>query len=133
VMNGYISEWLSQELASRGWTEGKLAYESKLKRGTINNLINGMRRLGLRTCLAIAKALGVHPVVPLIASGWIPPLPDSCARCLLDDLDRAITDIVVTLGREDKRVLLRNAQALRAAEELDRAKHKQPGYLKGED
>jgi len=63
---------LSQLLATRGWTDARLAAGARLDRAHVNQVKNGRALPTVATALAIAWALGVPVAVAFP--------PGSCAR-----------------------------------------------------
>lgn len=68
-----FSEWVLQELDSRGWSQSDLARASGLTRGTISNLLNEVASPNPQTCIQIAKAFELPPEVVLRKAGILPP------------------------------------------------------------
>jgi transcriptional regulator with XRE-family HTH domain len=68
-----FSEWVLQELGSRGWSQSDLARASGLTRGTISNLLNEVASPNPQTCIQIAKAFELPPEVVLRKAGILPP------------------------------------------------------------
>ena len=54
-------EYLRDELAARGWTQGDLAKVINRPIGAINEIINGKKRMTAETAKAVGLALGTGP------------------------------------------------------------------------
>jgi transcriptional regulator with XRE-family HTH domain len=68
-----FSEWLKNELESRGWKQADLVREANLDSAVISNIINGKRRSGENTARAIAHAFKLPPETVFRAAGLLPP------------------------------------------------------------
>jgi transcriptional regulator with XRE-family HTH domain len=71
-----FSEWLLQELKTRGLTQSDLARSAKLGSGTLSNIMSGNRKVGQDTLAKIAFALRIPPEVVFRAAGLLPPHSD---------------------------------------------------------
>lgn len=65
--------WLNAELIKRDWSQSDLAKKSGLSRGTISNIMSGLRGVGTDSLNAIAKALQLSPSIVFQAAGLLPP------------------------------------------------------------
>lgn len=65
--------WLVAELEQRDLSQSDLARMSGLSRGTLSNMISGVRGRGPDSIMAIAKALKLPPEQVFRAAGILPP------------------------------------------------------------
>lgn len=68
VMNTF-TEWLNQELNSRGWSQSELARRARLAPATISNIMNEYKTPGLESCRKIARAFDLPQSVVLQQAG----------------------------------------------------------------
>jgi transcriptional regulator with XRE-family HTH domain len=71
-----FSEWLVDELKQRGWTNADLANTAGISRGSVTNIISGMRSPGTDICERIARAFKIPPEVVYRRAGLLPPEPE---------------------------------------------------------
>lgn len=69
-------EWLTSELDKRDWTASDLARHSGISKGSISNIISGVRQPGNDVCEGIARAFKISPEVVYRRAGLLPPLPE---------------------------------------------------------
>lgn len=66
-------DWLLDQLTRRAWRQADLARESGLASSVVSNIINGKRRVGKTTLLAISRALRLPPEAVFEKAGILPP------------------------------------------------------------
>lgn len=67
-----LSDWLTTELAERGWSMRELARRSGISTAQISDVISGNANPGVKFCQAIAKGLGVPPTEIFRLAGHLP-------------------------------------------------------------
>jgi transcriptional regulator with XRE-family HTH domain len=67
-----FSEWLTNELAQRGWRPADLARHPGISQGQVSNVLNSRRNPGPDTCTAIANALNYPPEYIFRRAGLLP-------------------------------------------------------------
>ncbi len=68
-----FSEWLVDELKQREWSNADLAKAAGISRGSVTNIISGIRSPGTDICEAIARAFKIPPEVVYRHAGLLPP------------------------------------------------------------
>lgn len=58
-MNESFGDWLLEELGDRGWTTAELCSRGRIHSGTLSNIINGRRNLGIDIAPRIARGLNI--------------------------------------------------------------------------
>ena len=119
-----FSEWVLQELDTRGWSQSDLARASGLTRGTISNLLNEVASPNPQTCIQIAKAFELPPEVVLRKAGILPP------RTKIDeDVDRLAYRIAQLPPDDQQRVeaIVDTLLALKKGNAIDTRKDLQTG------
>ena len=76
VNRSALSEYLSNQLRTRGWSQSDLARAAKVTRAIISKLINQTTDPQPVTLIAIAKGLKVPVNTVFEIVGWIPPDED---------------------------------------------------------
>lgn len=71
-----FSDWLNEQLNTRGWSQSDLARASGLHRAVISKIINKTSRPMPETLEAIARGLKVSADVVFQAAGVLPTKPD---------------------------------------------------------
>jgi transcriptional regulator with XRE-family HTH domain len=72
-----FSEWLSDQMDQRGWSQSDLASAAGVGRAAINKIVNqSINRPDPETLLAIARALKMSPVTLFRIAGLLPPEPE---------------------------------------------------------
>jgi len=71
--NEEFRDWLADQLKRRVWRQADLARESGLASSVVSNIINGKRRVGKTTLLAISRALRLPPELVFEKAGILPP------------------------------------------------------------
>ncbi len=104
VNNMNFSEWLSNELIKRGWSQSELARKSGLTKGAIGNILREQRKHPQPdTIKAIARALGIPPERALQIAGILPMKKDGSPtveeanyllQTLPEDEQRRIVDYI---------------------------------------
>ena len=94
--NEAFREWLREEIKSRGWKQADLVRESGLDSAVISNIINGKRKVGETTIIAIARALRLPPDLVFQKAGILPAKADD-----LTPLQRSIIGMVQELPDSD--------------------------------
>ena len=122
MVNKRFSEWLQEELASRGWSAADLARRARLTTGAISHVINGSRRPGPDFCRAVARALGYPQELVFRKAGLIddPPPPD------YDPNLRIALHLLANLPPEERQEILEYIQ-FKAAKAANRPKAKRAG------
>ncbi len=71
-----FSEWLLNQLNSRGWTQAELARRAGVSRTAISDVISDKHSAGFELCLAISRALNLPPETVFRAAGLLPPVDE---------------------------------------------------------
>ncbi|GAP11783.1 predicted transcriptional regulators [Bellilinea caldifistulae] len=74
-----FSEWLLNQLNSRGWTQAELARRAGVSRTAISDVISDKHSAGFELCLAISRALNLPPETVFRAAGLLPPVSPAIA------------------------------------------------------
>ena len=75
-MNQDFTEWLENELITRGWTRAELARRANVSQSTLSLIWTGERTPGPDFCRAIARALNIPPETVFRKAGLLPASPD---------------------------------------------------------
>lgn len=67
-----FTQWLEEEIETRGWTLRELGRRSGLTHVAISNVLNGVRNPGVEFCLKIARALQTPPELVFRCAGLLP-------------------------------------------------------------
>ena len=70
-----LSEWITEELNTRGWSIRELARRAELSHATINGVLSGTANPGLDFCKGVARALHVAPEDVIRKAGLLPYIP----------------------------------------------------------
>ena len=65
-------EWLLEKMENRDWMQADLARKANISRGTVANLLRGVRKPGVNVCTAIAKAFDLPPDAVFRKAGLLP-------------------------------------------------------------
>lgn len=84
-MENDFLEWIEHELKVRGWKPAELARRSGIENSVLSNVMNGKRGAGPEFCNAIARGLGLPPVMVFEKAGLLPVTEPT------DDAIRAVT------------------------------------------
>lgn len=95
-----FTEWLQNELNSRGWAQIELTRRGGISSGAISKLMSGERKPGPDMCNAIATALNLPPEDVFRAAGLLPSARDD------DPLIREATYLIGLLSQDRKRQVL---------------------------
>ena len=87
--------WLLEELKKRNMTQSELARLAGLGSGTISNIMNGQKKVGQDTALAIANVLRLPPDLVFEKAGILPPKPE------LSPIKRALLHVAEGLPDSD--------------------------------
>lgn len=75
IVNTTFSEWLTEQMVVRDWTQADLARATGLSRGTVSNLLNNVRSPGSDVLRSIAKGLNLPPETVYRTAGLLPKKP----------------------------------------------------------
>lgn len=67
-----FSEWLTKELANRGWSRSEAARRGNVSPSMFDKVINGYSKPGIRFLDGIAQAFGISPVIVYRKAGLLP-------------------------------------------------------------
>ena len=70
-MENSLQEWVGDEMNARGWNRSELARRAHVSRGTISNILNGMRGIGVDVAEKLANAFDVPPSLVMKKAGII--------------------------------------------------------------
>jgi len=68
-----FTEWVTAELARRGWTQNELGRRGNISKGMLSPVMSGKRKPGVKFCFGVARAFGMLPDEILTKAG-LPPL-----------------------------------------------------------
>ncbi len=98
--------WLDQKLREHYWTDSQLAQAAGISQSVISRARSGTRP-GIEACIAIANAVGSHPIEVIVRAGLVPPPADWTP-------DREEWNAIFeTLGDDDRENLLDLARIMR--------------------
>jgi transcriptional regulator with XRE-family HTH domain len=66
-----FTQWLQNQLDTRGWDHAELARRSGLTKGGISHIMNGSRNASPDVCIAVARALGISREEIFRARGYL--------------------------------------------------------------
>ena len=95
-----FSDWLLNELKSRGMSQSDLARAAGLGSGTISNIMNGNRKVGQETLTKVADALRLPPELVFEKAGVFAPKTE------LSPTKRALLHIAQDLPDSDVELAL---------------------------
>ncbi len=64
--------WIVEELNKKDWTSATLSKRSGINSGSLSHILNGTRKAGADSCLAIARALNLPPEQVFRKAGLLP-------------------------------------------------------------
>ena len=110
-----LSDWLTEELKARGWSQADLARRSGVTTSQVSRVISQARGAGPEFCVAIARALNESPIKIFQLAGLLPYRadPDEDPRLrnvvykfsLLDDQGKAelerYLDYLLTINKQE--------------------------------
>lgn len=67
-----FTEWLNDQLKMRGWINVDLARAARISESQISRVISGGRQPGPDFCTAVARGLGLDPVLVFRNAGLLP-------------------------------------------------------------
>jgi transcriptional regulator with XRE-family HTH domain len=120
-MENNFAAWLNSELNKRGWNQNHLAKKAGLASGTISNIVNGSKGMGIDTAVALARALNISPQTVLEAAGLLPPDPEA------DPGFEEWTYMLSQLPERDRDELLQIARLKLERQEKEEAARKRKG------
>lgn len=86
-----FTQWLTEQLKNKGWSQADLAKKAGISRGTVTNLLTGNRKPGPDACTAIAHALNLPPTTVFRKAGLLPEKPES--NFLIDKLIHLVSKL----------------------------------------
>lgn len=111
-MDKDFSEFLTEEMQRRGWTQADLAKAAGVNRQVISTYVNRQRQKpDIDVLIAISRALHIAPENVLRAAGLLPPASENIAE--KEDL----LHLFDQMSKEKKKDLLNYAQFLIAKKE----------------
>ncbi|MCL4296117.1 MAG: helix-turn-helix transcriptional regulator [Anaerolineae bacterium] len=111
-MNTPFAQWLQEQLAERDWIPAELAKRAGIQGGSLSHILNGTRKVGPESCIAIAKALNLPPEVVFRRAGLLPETENEG-----DVTFQEIVEIIKRLNADDRRTLLRIARSFHKSDE----------------
>ena len=94
-----FEDWLEQQLAARNWRPIDLARAAGVAGPTITRILNGDRKLGPETAVAIARALGLSPEYVFRRAGLLP----TQIEIEYDPAIQEIVDVLRDMTDEERR------------------------------
>jgi len=71
-----FTQWLSEAMASRNWSQGELARRSGLSQSMVSLLVLGRNAPGVDTLQCLARAFNMRREDVFRIAGYLEPLPD---------------------------------------------------------
>jgi len=105
ITSEFIS-WLDDQLAMRGWSDNELARRAKISHPVLSKARNGVQPVGWSSCVKIAEALDLPPVLVLQRAGLLPPETE------MSDEEKEITFLFSQLPPERQQDVLKMVRAL---------------------
>ena len=100
-----FSDWLNDQMNSRGWRAVDLANAANLPSATVVRILNGDRNAGPDAAVKIAKALSLSPEHVFRQAGLLPPETNGAPSAALQEL----TDILRDASEADRREIIEYA------------------------
>jgi integrase len=75
-----FSDWLENEIQRRDWKPADVASKAGISRGSVSNILSGLRQPGPDVCRAIAHALQVEEEEVFRRAGLLSPIPLAVAQ-----------------------------------------------------
>lgn len=114
-----FSEWLANELEDREWTSADLSRNANISRGSISNIMSGIRQPGTDVCEAIARAFKISPEIVYRHAGLLPPVPKADEK--RQELSH-LFDLMTEDNKEDQLAYARMKLEKQEREEKNNAK-----------
>lgn len=106
-MSAEFARWLQEQLNDRDWIPADLAKRAGIQGGSLSHIMNGTRKVGPESAVAIARALSLPAETVFRKAGLLPEEKNT------EDLSlKEIAEISKGLSPEDRRTLLRIARSL---------------------
>lgn len=67
-----FSEWLTEQIVARGWTQSELARRAGVTPPTVSRVVSGENRPGHDFVQGVARALGLPPEEVAVRAGLLP-------------------------------------------------------------
>lgn len=96
IMDKMFSDWLSDEMNKKGWSQSELARQASVTRGGISNLINNVRNPGPEILEGVAKALDYPVEFVFRKAGILPPAREE------DPTDEELLHLYDQLSEEEQ-------------------------------
>lgn len=115
-----LTEWLTDELAGRGWTMSELARRAGISRPLVSGVLSGTPPTW-DFCAAIAPALGVSPIEVFLRAGKVTPTDVRRALSALDHAtpSQELIALITALSDEEREAMLRFLRGVQQAPPID--------------
>ncbi len=97
--------WLVDELNKRDWMPSTLANRAGINSGSLSHILNGTRKAGPESCLAIARTLKLPPEEVFRRAGLLPSKPE------IDSRAEELLHLFRQLDERDQKRILQTARA----------------------
>ena len=101
-----FSEWLAEEVTTRGWSYRELARRAGLSSGAISQVVTQKNFPGIEFCQGIARAFQIPPERVFRQAGHLPP------RIIGNNESNEILDYFQALNTQNRQTLLALARTL---------------------
>ena len=91
-MNDKLSDWISNELQRRGWSQREVARRGGISHSTVSDVLSGQRTPTADFCIAIANAFGTSRADVLTRAGILPDVESHNVRQLTHLFDQLSTE-----------------------------------------
>ena len=100
-METTFGEWLDRELAERGWSQSEAARRGRISASTVQQVVAGTTRPGVKLCQAIARAFDL-PVEEVMRKAGLLPTVTANDRQASAELCKKIDK----LSESDRQIIL---------------------------
>ena len=111
-MMSKLSDWLSTQTKTRGWSIRELARRADISHTTVAEVLSGQRAPTFEFCAAIAAPLELDPVEVFRLADLLPPLPPNV------DAEEELLHAFRQIPSDQRQVVLTMVKAL-ANEQID--------------
>jgi transcriptional regulator with XRE-family HTH domain len=122
--NMNFSEWLTTELATRGWSRSEAARRGNISPSMFDKVINGYSKPGSRFLEGIAQAFGISPIIVYRKAGLLPDV--NTEKIAFDDWQDLLAQLSPEEQDEMRQIAIMKIERNRKAEKSARATNSKP-------